>query len=425
MDNYQCLLEIETCNDKGKYSILDLKECIDTKEECIYRGYKIFNKLCFSSCPANTIQVGNNCECKYNFYINNEVLYCFEEGKSCEYTAYPIKSNTKECFLSKDDCINKGNKYFDNNICIIGLGTGKNYNNQTEQINKTEIVNEIKDYLIKNFKNIKIDLIGDFEVKQENIFIALTTTLNQKNKDSKNKTTIDFGQCETKLKNVYNISYNDSLYILKIDVKEEGMNIPKIEYELYYNLHEELILLNLTICEGEKVEISIPVSINETIEKYNSSSDYYNNICSTASTKKGVDIPISERRNKFINNNMTLCEENCELIYYDDANKNARCICNIKTQIHSIDDIKFDKKKLFENFIELENIMNLNLLKCYKIAFNKINLKKNIGFFIIFAIMIIYFITLIIFLAYSFSKLKKILKEIIFAIKKNKKIREK
>ena len=33
--------------------------------------------------------------------------------------------------------------------------------------------------------------------------------------------------------NYYNISYNDSLYILEIITNEEGMKIPKIEYEIY------------------------------------------------------------------------------------------------------------------------------------------------------------------------------------------------
>ena len=415
-DNYQCLLENETCDELGKYSIPNQKECVDTKQECIDRGYKIFNKLCLITCPINTIQNGDNCECEFNFYKNGETLYCFEEGKSCENIGYPVKSNTNECFLSKDDCINKGYKYFDNNICFIGINPDNNTSNKTDQMNKTELIKEIKDYLINNFKNINIELTGDFEIKEEQLLIALTTTLNQKNNNNKNKTTIDFGQCETKLKNAYNISHNDSLYILKIDLKKEGMNIPKIEYELYYNLNENLTLLDLTICEGEKVEISIPVSINEDIEKYNSSSDYYNNICSPTSSDESIDIPISERRNVFLNNNMSLCEENCELIDYDYTIKNAKCRCKIKTQITAVDEIKFDKNKLLENFIKIDNIMNLNLLKCYKTAFNRINIKKNIGFFIIDTIIIIYFITLIIFITCSYNEIKKELTDIISAL---------
>ena len=81
-DNYQCLLENETCDDIGKYSIPNEKECVDNKQECIGRGYKIFNKLCLNTCPINTIQNKDNCECEFNFYKNDEVLYCFWRRKN-------------------------------------------------------------------------------------------------------------------------------------------------------------------------------------------------------------------------------------------------------------------------------------------------------------------------------------------------------
>ena len=62
-----------------------------------------------------------------------------------------------------------------------------------------------------------------------------------------NTTNIDLGKCETKLKNKYNIPRNESLYILKMDIKQEGYKIPKIQYEVYYPLNNDskLCLLNL------------------------------------------------------------------------------------------------------------------------------------------------------------------------------------
>ena len=44
---------------------------------------------------------------------------------------------------------------------------------------------------------------------------------------------MNLGQCENILKKDYNISKNNSLYILQIISEEEGMKIPKIEYEIY------------------------------------------------------------------------------------------------------------------------------------------------------------------------------------------------
>ena len=56
------------------------------------------------------------------------------------------------------------------------------------------------------------------------------------------------------------------------------MKIPKIEYEVYSPLNgNKLEKLNLTLCKDIRIEISIPVIINDDINKYNTSSDYYNN----------------------------------------------------------------------------------------------------------------------------------------------------
>ena len=79
--------------------------------------------------------------------------------------------------------------------------------------------------------------------------MGLTTTYNQKLNRHKNLSSIDFRECEYKLKDEYNISENDSLYILKLDVEEKGMKIPKIEYELYYPFeNDKLSVLNLSFC---------------------------------------------------------------------------------------------------------------------------------------------------------------------------------
>ena len=131
--NYYCLLETETCEGLNKYNIPDINECVDTKQECIDRSYKIFDKQCLNTCPINTIQNGNNCECEFHFYKESETLHCFEEEKTCENIGYPTTSNTNECFLSKDDCIQQGNKYF-NNVCYINTCPSNTYEKNNDGI---------------------------------------------------------------------------------------------------------------------------------------------------------------------------------------------------------------------------------------------------------------------------------------------------
>jgi len=133
-DYYECLKENETCIENNtKYEISDPNECFDTEENCIGRDFKIFNKLCLIECPINTIIDGNYCICQYHYYINDKGLNCFEEQKSCEDIKYPVTSNTNQCFLSSIDCIEKGNKFF-NQVCYINNcpeNTNDEYNNGT------------------------------------------------------------------------------------------------------------------------------------------------------------------------------------------------------------------------------------------------------------------------------------------------------
>ena len=71
---------------------------------------------------------------------------------------------------------------------------------------------------------------------------------------NENITTIDLGECENLLRDYYNISKNITLYIKKIEVVQEGMKIPEIEYDVYCKLFGiNIIKLNLTAYENSKI----------------------------------------------------------------------------------------------------------------------------------------------------------------------------
>ena len=93
------------------------------------------------------------------------------------------------------------------------------------------MINNLFDKLnISNIDSGKDEKTGD-----NNISVIITSTTNQKKNENEKMITMDLGQCETSLKNEYNISSNAPLYILQIISEEEkGMKISKIEYEIYY-----------------------------------------------------------------------------------------------------------------------------------------------------------------------------------------------
>ena len=209
----------------------------------------------------------------------------------------------------------------------------------------------------------------------------------------------------------------------KIEVAQEGMKIPKIEYDVYCKLFGmDIIKLNLTACENSKILILIPIELTESLDILNSSSDYYNDICYTTTSQDGTDITLNDRKKDFIDNNKTVCQDDCEFSNYDNKNMKAECSCKVKESHSSIADMKINKAKLFENFIDIKNILNFNFLVCYKNLFDIKGIINNIGSYIILAIILFHIITIIIFSLNQFRSLKEKIKDIVFANSKYQKL---
>ena len=59
------------------------------------------------------------------------------------------------------------------------------------------------------------------------------------------------------------------------------------------------------------------IKIDGYINIYDSNNDYFNNICSKITSKSGTDYNLNNWRNNFLDNNISLCEKNYELIEYN------------------------------------------------------------------------------------------------------------
>jgi len=112
---------------------------------------------------------------------------------------------------------------------------------------------------------------------------------------------------------------------------------------------------------------------------------------------------------------MSLCEEDCTLEDYDSTNKRVKCSCLVKINFPLFEEIKFDKKKLYQNFKDINNIANIKFLKCYKNVFVLNSLKNNYGFFIYIIIYLLFFVCLLLFSCKYYFKLQKEIDEIIEA----------
>ena len=306
---------------------------------------------------------------------------------------------------------------------ITHLETNTIIEKEPEVKNRTELIQNMINNLLNRIDISDIDGGKDEKTDEYDITIIMTSTKNQKKNENKNIIIIDLCNCENILKNEYNISKNDSLYILQMIYEEKGMKIPKVEYEVYFPIYiNNLTKLNLTLCKGTKVEISIPVKINDNLNKHNPKSGYYNDICYKATSECKTDINLKDRRNEFVENNMTLCEEKCDLINYNYTNEKVKCSCEVKTNIRPNYDTKFNKKEFFKSFTDIKNIANISIMKCYKIVLNFKNLINNYGFYIIGFIFLLYIITIFIFCFFSYKKLKDNLLSMVIFINKSQSI---
>ena len=342
--------------------------------------------------------------------INPNIIYCYNKNTASRFNSL-ISANSYNCNYIEDydddeDIIN--NFCLDDKICLSNnisaiLGTEE----------KEQIIENIQNSLINGDMNNVISEVkdgNDFLIQDKFTSILITTPENQIKNKNKNISTISLSECLELLIMEYNLPKDESIYILKIDEKKEGMIIPKIEYELYYYPSQETKLekFNLSVCEDTKANITIPVDINESeLYKYDTSSDYYNDLCNTFTSEKGVDMTLKDRKIVYVENNYTLCEEDCIYKGYDSLSKEVICSCEIKLNLPLISTIVIDKNKLYDSFSNIKNIANLNIMKCYHVLFNKSRIIKNIGFYFISIIIIFYFFCLIFFFVHDLKKIEK------------------
>ena len=116
----------------------------------------------------------------------------------------------------------------------------------------TEIYNYLKNELINNEYEEKT------EIYTNNTAYQISTIKEQKDNNNLNISSIDFGECEKKLKKYYKIPEDKELIVLKLDIKYEGSTY--VQYEVYHPTDK--IKLNLTICENIKILIYSPINLD-------------------------------------------------------------------------------------------------------------------------------------------------------------------
>ena len=287
-----------------------------------------------------------------------------------------------------------------------------NENINTEQINDVyEIIRE--DILNDNYKKEKENII----IKTRNTLFQLTQYNNQTNNESLSY--VDIGICEDKIRKTFDIPPEESLIILKTDIKNEELSGTYVQYEIYNPLNLDKI--NLEICEDIPVNIMSQYNLTkEAILLYDnlkgygynlfdSNDTFYKDICSKYTSLYGTDILLSDRKQLLLDkNNISLCQENCVFISFNSSTNMTKCTCPVQSKNSTFDAFYklFCNNRIVKSFYLTLSNSNFQIMKCYKLLFSKEGQLHNIGSYILIAINIINIILMILFFIYGRKKLK-------------------
>ena len=377
-DKPQCPKELsKLIHDKGEC----VKNCLDTENKLEY------NNNCLKECPKNfklLKEKGNKC----NPECPKDTPFLFLDTLLC----------TDSCSIIQRQ----------RNLCVANYIPKKedNFNILDLVINQTR--NEL-------FNHFDIEVVNGLPIKEKgaSIIIKKTTDKNENDND------IDLSECEEILIEKLNLN-NDSFYLFRIDIEQERMAVPSFEYELLYlNNENNLEKVNMALCKEVKVKIDIPFNLTDDLEKYNTSSPYYNDICYVTDSEDGTDISLSDRKQDYYNNNMSICETGCDFVSYNTETQKAVCSCGIKTEIPFLDNVNIDKDLLMNSFMDINNIANTKMMKCFRTVFNKKAIIKNIGCFIFLVLIVANCICLIMLLIKYYNLLHKKIEKIKIVILDN------
>ena len=426
-NNYHCTLN-STCPDNFSELILDKLECVNPDDINSYSSSEIMNEKSLSTLYNKEKIESELLSTSLKKEDINEIL-----SSSTVFDKENIKTEISTTIINKEKVITT-----DEIEKRIKFDTIKDLmeeiiKNKTKDINKENeieyfntIIKTIDNFLtFENYDTSDIDDDKIVRIEKGKINFIIGTTLNLKRNTNDNRTNIDLGECELILRKFYNLTNNETLYLKLLEVKQEKMKIPKIEYDIYSKLNRtNLIKLNASICINSKIYLYIPVFTRDSFDILNSSSGYYNDICYTTISESGTDISLKDRKNEFVEKNV--CQDECDFDDYNYTSQKSKCSCKFKESSFSFDDIKINKTKLLENIKNIKSITNLNILVCHERLFSKPGLSKNVGFYILIIIIISCIIYMFLFYMKQFDLLKNKIKDIVNAkkhfdsIKKNK-----
>ena len=338
-----------------------------------------FKSECYEECPNNT-------------YLSNEELYkCdfFCEEKSPFYNYF------------QSICIDNCSPYnFFKQECSI--------NNQLLSIQEKMTSQTDNSFLHDiQFKNLILEQVYN---NNENLIMQTNENIYQissfKNGiEFKTNTKINFTDIQDEFSKIFILNSDSRLVIFSTEIHIKGIYIPIVQYSIY-DL-ETGTKLDLNKASNIEIIIKVPAKINTTQDyKHNPFHKYYYDPCIREESDDGFDLTIDTRIDEYAKNNYSLCEVNCEFISLDTESKIVTCKCKIKSEFKSLTEIISEKNLLNTYVKRKKRITNFFVLSCIKLLFEKNDIWKNYGNYMIMGLFVLFIIDIAVFIIYGYDNLK-------------------
>ena len=346
---YNCL----SCFDNNPI-LTSINSCINIEKECL-------NTISLFRVDRENKEI----ICESDYQCKEE--YFFKETYECLNECIDFK---KDIELTCIKCEENQSQFY--NLCI-DKSNNEDFTNA--------IINNIKKYL-----NNKIDL-NNFQYKVELY----------ENQINDNQTLfVNLDHCEKELREYYKLKDNDIIYILKI-INNNNEDI--INSSSFSIITQSGMLLDLKYCNNTSIYISLPIqnleiiNFNKSLKLKNYGIDIYNKNDSFFIDKcyvskfndEKIDLSLKDRFEKYFLNIENLCDENCVYHKFDYEKKKITCECNSNYENY--------KKEIYNNNTYKYNFFTkytcLDLVVCYNIIINFINMTNNISFHVFFSSIIV------------------------------------
>ena len=380
--------------------------CYYTCETCFSNG-DINDNNCIT-CAQNyilNINKNNNCiiGCKYYFYFTNYKEYKCTIDNQCPEEASILIPELSKCTKNCKDEENYPYQYNGHCLSECPGDTKANENN----------ICQIKSVEKCTYK--LLDLFLDNEIEKDNIeknymsdeySIILYKTSECITKLRINIPKIDFKECYQKVKDYY--SLQKDLVIAMIDRyiydKDTGVKNPDTTYAFFHpvtgeNLNASVICKEVKIIVEENIlsiidnNQTVLFFSNQNVDIFNISNEFYTDICFHFESPNKRDVVIKDRIKSYYPN-VTLCDSGCKNRGINLTSLTAICECSFKDLLDKSilnDNIILDNiivNGLIEQVSQTLNILNLEVMKCYKTVFDPKYMSKCTGFYLVLIILL-------------------------------------